>query len=111
MLVGNSDDRCFFHPKTGMLLKLTWSTMDVRQAHARTCLQTVSVCILREVETGIGVAALDRLAVGMVTGARLCMDQPELLRAVFGNEAPLIELQGDKPLGSACTRGCCSRRV
>ena len=48
--------------------------MDVRQAHASVPADRER--ILREVlETGIGFAALDQLqAVGMVTGARLCMD-------------------------------------
>ena len=59
------------------------------------------VRILKEVDEGVGADALNTLARGAVIGAKMCMEEREVLSSAMGNDAPLAALQEPEALGKA----------
>ena len=102
MLIGAAGDDGRFVPNKGMVNNLAWS-IDVRQADAS--VPADKERILAEIEANEGgFGAIDRLAIGAISGAAHAMDQPAVLAAVGGDESPLAALQSEEALGEA-TRG------
>ena len=98
LLVGGCDETGSFVPNAGMLSNLRFS-MDVQQASASVYADRKR--ILKQISDGIGFAAVNRFAVGAIVGANFSMDQPAVLKAVFGNPAPLAALTDFRSLVKA----------
>ena len=99
MLVGETDEASGdFVPLSSMLRNLLYS-LDITNAQAT--FEEDRVRILGEVATEPGVEAVNSLAKGAVTGARLCMQERAVLKAGLGNGAPLAALSGKLELESA----------
>ena len=75
-------------------------SIDVRQAHAS--VNADRVRILKMIEGDVGLDALNKQAIGALTGAlRGAMDQRAVLAAALGDTGALDALQGDEELGEA----------
>ena len=99
MLIGAAGTDGRFVPEKGMGDNLIFS-IDVQQAEA-----SVPADLERELKkikaSEGGCGAIDRLAIGSISGAIYAMDQRAVLAAVAGDMAPLAALQGAKELGEA----------
>ena len=99
MLIGAAGTDGSFVPEGGMGNNLVFS-IDVQQAEA-----SVPADLERELKkikaSEGGCGAIDRLAIGSISGALYAMDQRAVLAAVAGDMAPLTALQDAKALGEA----------
>ena len=99
MLIGAAGTDGRFVPENGMGNNLIFS-IDVQQAEA-----SVPADLERELKkikaSEGGCGAIDRLAIGSISGAIYAMDQRAVLAAAAGDMAPLAALQGAKELGEA----------